>query len=397
MALAGLLLDLDGTLVDSNGLHARAWTEALASRGYRVGDARIAQEIGKGGDEFVPSLLGGDADEQDGDALRAAHGQAFERLARAEGVKPMPQAEELLRQLRARGLRTALATSAKLAHLEIVEEASGVPWRQLVDAVTHADQVEASKPNPDIVQRALVELGLGPGECALIGDTPWDSLAASRAGVVAIGVASGSNEPRALLRCGARLVYADVAEVLAQLDRVLQLASPCKLRLSPELLENLMREALKEAELSLERGELPVAAVVANGAGKVLGRGRSRWRESGNALAHAELEALHAASGGLDRLARDGILVTTLEPGPMVAAAAIEASLDSIVFAVPAPPEAGARRVVPSETGQRQVCRLVGNVLEAESRRLFQRWVFRADRGREHDPYVDALLGSSPG
>jgi tRNA(Arg) A34 adenosine deaminase TadA len=272
-----------------------------------------------------------------------------------------------------------------------------VRWRELVDAVTQADEVEASKPNPDIVQGAVAKLGLGAGECALIGDTPWDCLSATRAGVVAVGVASGANEPRALLRCGARMAYADVADVLGQLDRVLQLASPSRVRLAPEFLADLMRDALKEATVSLDRGEMPVGAVVTNGAGKILGRGRSRWRETGNPLAHAELEALLAARGGLDSLARDGILVTTLEPGPMVAAAAIEASLDTIVFAVPAPAEAGARRVAPSETGQRQVCRLVGNVLEAESRRLFQRWVFRADRGQEHDPYVDALLGSGPG
>lgn len=266
-------------------------------------------------------------------------------------------------------------------------------WRELVDAVAHADEVQASKPNPDILLRALEKLELGPAECALLGDTPWDSLSASRAGVVAVGLTFGGNLARDLLGSGARLVHADTAEVLNQLDRVLHLASPSKVRQSPPFLAELMQAALKSAEVSLERGELPVGAVVTNGEGKILGRGRSRWREAGNPLAHAEFEALLAAKDGIDSLARDALLVTTLEPGPMVAAAAIEASVDSIVFALRAPADAGARRVVPSETGYRQVCRLVGNVLEAESRRLIQRWAFRADRGQEHDPYVDALLG----
>jgi HAD superfamily hydrolase (TIGR01509 family) len=366
---------------------------ALEKHGYRVGRARICQEIGKGGDNFVPSLLGGDADEEHGTELRGEHARAFEHLAAERGIRPAPGAEQLLIELRRRGLKTALATSSTPAHLAAIEAASGVKWRELVDVVTHADDVEATKPDPDIVDVALAKLGLGPAECAFLGDTPWDGLAATAAGVTSIAVTFGGNEASVLFASGARDVRADTAEVLAQLDRVLTIASPGKARITPALLEGLMVEALREAEIGVERAELPIGVVLADGSGQVLARGRSRVREMRNPFAHGELEVLQAALGKLDSLARNAILVTTLEPSPLIVAAAMDGSVDTIAFGLALPRDAGCRRVVPSNTGQRQICRIIADVLEPECRRLFQRWQFRADRSQEYDPIVKAALG----
>jgi HAD superfamily hydrolase (TIGR01509 family) len=395
MALDGMLLDLDGTLVNTNGLHADAWVEALASENYRVGRDRIEQELGKGGDQLVPALLGHDADEHDGEALRAAQGKIFERLARAHGVEPAPGAEVLLAELRRRGIKTALATSSKLEQLKVIEETSRVRWLELVDVVTRADEVAASKPQPDIVQAAVDKLGLAPTQCALVGDTPWDALSGVTSGVVVIGLTYGGNDAASLLRGGARCVCSDTAEVLAGLDSLLTRSSPGSAHLTQTLLEELMREALLEAAEGLERGELPVGAVVTDGAARITSRARDHRRETNSVLACAELRALHSVPKQLEGARLGGLLVTTLEPGPMVVGAAIEAGIDTIIYALPAVADAGVRRVVGSESGRQQLCRVYGRVLERESRGLFQRWLADPQRHREHDHVVKELTQTS--
>src|SRR4051812_37265062 len=112
MALDGVIFDVDGTLVDSNGLHIKAWERAFRSRGYQINSDRIAVEVGKGGDLLVPSILGKQADEKDGDALRAAQPVEFRKLAQENGVEVIPGALELLAELRRRKIKTVLATSS---------------------------------------------------------------------------------------------------------------------------------------------------------------------------------------------------------------------------------------------------------------------------------------------
>ena len=103
MALAGVIFDLDGTLVDTNEMHVRAWQRALDDHGYKIAADRIWVEVGKGGDKLVPDLLGEEADRRDGNALRKAQPKEFETLARAEGIKPFGGARELLEELKRRG------------------------------------------------------------------------------------------------------------------------------------------------------------------------------------------------------------------------------------------------------------------------------------------------------
>src|SRR2546427_6626163 len=118
-----MILDLDGTLVDTNALHVEAWLAAFASRGYRFGFDRIAAEVGKGGNNLVPALIGTELDGRDGDAIRDDHPKQFKKLAESRGIEVFPGARELIEQLRRRGIRTALATSSGQAHLDVIESA----------------------------------------------------------------------------------------------------------------------------------------------------------------------------------------------------------------------------------------------------------------------------------
>jgi len=219
--LRGLLLDLDGTLVDSNGFHLDAWHQAFVELGHRVSRARIRVEIGKGGDQLVRDLLGEAVERDDGAALRSAHDRLFEARIRHAPLRVFPGAPTLMGLLRAHDLRTSLATSSKRRQLALVERACGVPWRKLVDETTTASDVEHSKPHPDLVHAAAHKLGLRPSACALLGDTPWDAQAARRAGARAIGISGGGNSPGVLRRAGAGAVVRDVASLLHRLPRVL--------------------------------------------------------------------------------------------------------------------------------------------------------------------------------
>ncbi|HET9625960.1 MAG TPA: HAD-IA family hydrolase [Kofleriaceae bacterium] len=388
--LGGMLFDLDGTLVDSNDLHVRAWHAAMQKHGFHVAPDRIAVEVGKGGDQLVPDLLGRGAEHEAGDALRRTHGEEFTQLAEREGIRAMPGAQDLLRALRKRGFALALATSSKADQLGLVERTSGVAWRELVDVTTTADDAERSKPAPDILQAALEKLALGPAECAMFGDTPWDAHAAKGAGVTLIGVTCGGNEPRALLRAGAREVMRDPAAVLAELDAVLHRASPSRIRLDRARLEALMARALDAADAALADGEAPIGCAIADGDGAVIATGYNRLNRTGDRAAHAEIDALRAAGARLP--AREAILVSTLEPCVMCLGAAMEVAIDTVVYALRADDDCGTSRVTPPQSADNQMPRIVGDIAAAESRARFERWLARPDRNRDQEPFIRGVL-----
>ncbi|MDF1504603.1 HAD-IA family hydrolase [Roseisolibacter sp. H3M3-2] len=395
--LSALIFDLDGTLVDTNAAHVEAWVSALARHGYRFHPDRIAPEIGKGGDNLVPDVLGKEAEARDGEALREASKAEYLRLAEGRRFRVFDGAAELLDELRRRGIRTALATSSGDEHLDATFGSAGVDLRERVDVVVGKSDVARSKPYPDAVLAAVEKLGLSPAECAMVGDTPYDALSAKRAGVIGLGVLSSGLglEARDLVQAGARRVWRDVAHLRAELDDALRAASPGPARLTVGALETLMREALAAAEEGMAAGEAPIGCAIADGAGRVLARAYNRMNATQDKTAHAEVEAFRALAGRVPLDARDLVMASTLEPCVMCTGAAMESAVDTIVYALQAPADSGTSRVRPPESPESQMPRIVGGVLAAESRALFERWM-EAHRGEPQAAYVEQLLARTP-
>jgi HAD superfamily hydrolase (TIGR01509 family) len=225
MTLKGMIFDIDGTLVDTNPAHVEAWRRAFARLGYDVPTERIVPEIGKGGDQLVPSVLGEEVEKRHGDVLRQLHKEEFLPIAATQRFRVFPGTQEVFPALRARGIRTALATSSDEKHLEATLASAGVDLRQLADVVVTKTEGEASKPAPDIVVDAVEKLGLSASECAMVGDTIYDGQACSRAGVVFLGVLSGGTPEAALREVGALEVWQDVGHLLVDLERAIEIAS----------------------------------------------------------------------------------------------------------------------------------------------------------------------------
>jgi beta-phosphoglucomutase-like phosphatase (HAD superfamily)/tRNA(Arg) A34 adenosine deaminase TadA len=376
--LDALIFDVDGTLLDSNPAHVAAWAGAFEDFGYRMPPDRIEREIGKGGDRLVPDVLGWEAEHRHGRQLREGQTDRLLELVKRNPVRLVPGALELLDATRRRGLCTALATSSTRPHLDALLDSAGVDLCAHADVVVTRAPEMSSKPAPDLVCAAVAEIGFAPTQCAMVGDTRFDALAAGRAGVVCLGLQSGGKSREELLGGGARGVWTDCAALLEQLDGALHLASPGRGRLTAGLLEQLMRSALEEAREALRVGEAPIGCIVADGDSRVLARSRHALAGTGEITAHAELRALAMPAAGQ---ADAPVLVTSLEPCIMCLGAAIAAGVDTVVYALTAPEGSGTRRVTPSCSGQQQLPRILGGVLADESRALLSEWL---------------LLGSAP-
>jgi HAD superfamily hydrolase (TIGR01509 family) len=224
-AAQAAIFDLDGTLVDTNDAHVEAWLAGFRDFGYHVPRSRILPEIGKGGDKLVPSILGADRDEQDGEALRNAHGRHFVTMAKDTIFRVFPATEDLLIELRRRSIATAVATSSTKAHLNATLESSGLDLDRLVDHIVTGGASLDSKPAPDLIQAALEKLASDPQRTIMVGDTPHDGEACARAGVPFVGLLCGGRPPDDLSRAGALALYADPADFLGRLSEALRLAS----------------------------------------------------------------------------------------------------------------------------------------------------------------------------
>ena len=220
-----MIFDIDGTLVDTNPAHVEAWRRAFKRLGYDVPAERIRAEIGKGGDKLVPSILGDEAEKRQGSALRKAQKEEYLAIAKREHFRVFPGVRELFRALKNRGLRAALATSSDDKHLDATLASAGVDLRSMADVVVTKSDAGGSKPDPDLVVVAVEKLNLSPAQCAMVGDTIYDAQACQAAGVAFIGVLSGGTSESALLEAGARAVFRDVAHLLVELDRALEIVS----------------------------------------------------------------------------------------------------------------------------------------------------------------------------
>jgi HAD superfamily hydrolase (TIGR01509 family) len=206
------LLDIDGTLVDSNGAHARAFVEAFAEVGMQVPFEQVRRLIGKGGDKLIPEISGRDDEKWVKDIGERKKKAFFAR--HFDTIRPFPQVRELLERMKAAGLLLIVATSAKDEEMEKLLGIAGV--NDLFDEEATKDDAKRSKPDPDIIRAALEAGGIDASQAIMLGDTPYDVEAARRAGVETVGLESGGWTAAEL--AGAVAVYADVAALLRDFD-----------------------------------------------------------------------------------------------------------------------------------------------------------------------------------
>jgi HAD superfamily hydrolase (TIGR01509 family) len=203
------ILDVDGTLVDTNYHHALAWHRALHSRGHHVQMWKVHRHIGMGGDKIVAALAGEEVEEAEGDEVRAAEEEAYGELIGE--VEPMAGARELIEDLRSEGSTVVLASSAKQG--EVDHYLDLLDARELVDGWTTSADVEQTKPAADLVQVALEKAGNGPA--LMIGDSTWDVKAAGAADVPTVAVLTGGFSEEELREAGAAEVVESI-EALRQ-------------------------------------------------------------------------------------------------------------------------------------------------------------------------------------
>ena len=213
MAVEAALLDVDGTLIDSNYHHALAWYRAFHRHDIVLPLWRIHRAIGMGGDQLVPALVGPKLDEKQGDDIRAARDEIYKGGLMDE-VAPLEGAHELIAELKDRGLRVVLASSSPKDELERYLDL--LDARELADAWTTKDDVEATKPEPDLILAALEKAKTE--SAMMVGDTPWDVEAASKAGLETLCVITGGWSKQELREAGAIAVFESVDELRQRLE-----------------------------------------------------------------------------------------------------------------------------------------------------------------------------------
>lgn len=215
MPIKAILFDIDGTLIDSNDQHVLAWDEVFRDEGQTFDRQLIHDQIGKGADMLVPTLMPG-MDEETHERLGDAHGEIFKDRF-LEAVKPFPGAHDLLIRVHEAGQKVVLASSVSKSELD--HYLGLLDARDLVAATTSADDVGNTKPAPDIFVTALGKLdGCEADEVLVVGDTPYDIRAASKCGIATVALRSGKFSDEALREAGAVCLYDDVAALLADYD-----------------------------------------------------------------------------------------------------------------------------------------------------------------------------------
>jgi beta-phosphoglucomutase-like phosphatase (HAD superfamily) len=210
------LFDIDGTLVDSVDLHALAWHETFEQFGYHIPLDAIRSQIGKGGDQLLPMFIPAQDVQTRGDQIEHARGELFTSKYLPQ-VRAFRGVRALFTRIKSLGWRIALASSAKSDEITIYTRLAQI--EDLVDAETSADDVEHSKPQPDIFQVALQRVGdLAPSDVVAVGDSPFDAEAAGKIHIATIGLLCGGFPADVLLAAGCVALYKDPADLLAQFE-----------------------------------------------------------------------------------------------------------------------------------------------------------------------------------
>jgi HAD superfamily hydrolase (TIGR01509 family) len=218
--IKAVIFDIDGTLVDSVDLHAQAWKETFREYGKNIPYEQVRSQIGKGGDQLLPVFFSHEELDEFGEEMQAHRSKLFKRefLPR---VKPFPEVRELFLRLKDDGKRLALGSSASDEELKAMKKIAGI--EDLLEAETSAEDAEKSKPEPDIFQAALAKLGddIAPSEVIVVGDTPYDVMAAAKAKLRTLGVLCGGFSEEDLDAAGCIGIYRDPADLLARYNETI--------------------------------------------------------------------------------------------------------------------------------------------------------------------------------
>lgn len=209
--IRGVILDVDGTLVNSNDAQAHSWVEAMSKYGYAISFEQVRPLIGKGGDKLLPETIGISKDSEDGKKISQEQKKIF-MTQYLPTLSAFPGARELLEHMHARGLKLAIATSAQPDELKGLLPVIGPDIQDLFKEETSAKDAKQSKPSPDIMHATLERLGYSPEQVIMVGDTPYDIESAAKVHVGTIAFRSGGWGDRDL--AGAVAIYNDTADLL---------------------------------------------------------------------------------------------------------------------------------------------------------------------------------------
>ena len=214
--IEAVIFDIDGTIVDSVDLHAKAWQRAFEKFGKKISFEAIRSQIGKGADQLLPVYFSKQELEQFGEAMEIYRGELFKKEYLPK-VKGFPKVRELFQRIKQDKKQIALASSAKKDELKRYKEIAQID--DLIESETSSDNVERSKPCPDIFEAALKQLGnVPPDRVIVVGDTPYDAAAAAEANLKSIGLLCGGRTEPQLRQAGCIAVYRDPADLLARYE-----------------------------------------------------------------------------------------------------------------------------------------------------------------------------------
>lgn len=214
--IKAFIFDIDGTLVDTNKLHINAWLAAFEAFGVRVTPAEIQAQLGRRAIDIAKTIL---PDDKKDDFRQVVEEKWRVYQQYFSLVKPIPMAKELFLLLHSRGIKLALATSTIRRDAEFYVDVLAV--KDLIGALVTAEDIQHSKPDPEIFQKAADQLHVETRDAVAVGDSPHDMRAATRAGMTAIGVLTGGYAKAELESAGAQRVYSDIKDIYAHIDQIL--------------------------------------------------------------------------------------------------------------------------------------------------------------------------------